>query len=244
MIADPKHADPSSRSSREIPLGRPRWAFWKGLLTGVAIEIPLLAVTVWILCQLGLANPSAGFMRIMRLTTVFAGIAALFTAGGVGRLAAYASVEGGRRRAVIVAARAHAAAGIGLVIIATVPHGELPSDPWGWVAIGAAGLVPGAVCGAIIGFVCSGQSAVIADVWSLATKPSEALRQLLDPKDLVKLGAALRTRTSTLFEGIFEPAPPPPPGEPDTRSQSEPKPSAPSTPAASSTTPTPERKDA
>jgi len=45
------------------------------------------------------------------------------------------------------------------------------------------------------------------DVWSLAKKPSEALRQLLSPEDLVKLGSALRTRTTNLFEGMFEPAP-------------------------------------
>jgi hypothetical protein len=33
---------------------------------------------------------------------------------------------------------------------------------------------------------------------------------MLSPGDLVRLGSALRTRTSTLFEGIFDPAPKPP----------------------------------
>ena len=72
--------------------------------------------------------------------------------------------------------------------------------------------MPGAVCGLVIGFVCSSASAVgLADVWSLTvSRPSGALRQLLDPRDIVKLGAALRTRTSTLFDGIFEPAEKPP----------------------------------
>ncbi|HET9484069.1 MAG TPA: hypothetical protein VFO79_08945, partial [Xanthomonadales bacterium] len=50
----------------------------------------------------------------------------------------------------------------------------------------------------------------LADVWSLTLKPGEALKTLLSPADLVRLGSALRTRTTTLFEGIFDPAPPPP----------------------------------
>ncbi|HEU0029974.1 MAG TPA: hypothetical protein VFQ53_05025 [Kofleriaceae bacterium] len=211
-MAVPKTPDPSSRSSREIHLGRPRWSFWKGLLTGAAIEIPLIAVTVFVLGRVGLAgNPTAGFMHIMRLTTVFAGTAALLTAGGIGRLAAYATVERGRRHAILAAARAHAAAGAGLVIIAIIPQRHLPTEASAWVAIAAVGLIPGAICGGVIGFICSGQSTVnLSDVWSLAAKPSEALRQLLDPKDLVRLGAALSERTTKLFEGIFDPAPPPP----------------------------------
>ena len=81
-------------------------------------------------------------------------------------------------------------------------------DHWGWLELAAIGLVPGAACGLAIGFVCSSASPVgLADVWSLTvSRPSGAIRQLLDPRDLVKLGHALRTRTSTLFDGIFEPA--------------------------------------
>ena len=195
----------------------PRWAFFKGVLTGAAIEVPILAATVWVLAQIDLADPDADFMRIMRLTTVFAGIAALFTAGGIGRLAAYASVQGGRRRAVFVAARAHAAASAGLVIIATIPHGHFPNGPWGWVGLASVGLIPGAICGAAIGFVCGGATNVgLADVWSLAQRPTGAIRQLLDPKDLVRFGSSLRSRTTNMFEGIFDPAPLPPenPAEP------------------------------
>ena len=180
-------------------------------MTGAAIEIPILAVTVWVLAQIDLADPDADFMRIMRLTSVFAGIAALFTAGGIGRLAAFAAASGGRRRAVFVAARAHAVASAGLVIIATIPHGHFPNGPWGWFGLAIAGLVPGALCGAAIGFVCGGVTAVgLADVWSLAQRPTGAIRQLLDPKDLVKLGSALRGRTTNMFEGMFDPAPLPP----------------------------------
>ena len=182
------------------------------MLTGAAIEVPILAITVWLLAQVELADPDAGLMRIMRLTTVFAGLAALLTAGGIGRLAAYASLDGGRRRAVIVGARAHAVASAGLVVIAVIPHGHFPATPLGWFGIACIGLIPGAMCGALIGFVCGGVTPMnLADVWSLAQRPSGALLQLLDPRDLVKLGAALRTRTTTLFEGIFDPAPAPPP---------------------------------
>jgi hypothetical protein len=226
-MSEPTPSTPTARSSKEIPVHKPRWSFFKGMLTGAAIEVPILAVTIALLAQVGLADPDAGFMRIMRLTTVFAGIAALFTAGGIGRLAAYASMQGGRRRAVIVGARAHAVASAGLVVIAAIPHGVFPDGPWGWVALAAAGLIPGAICGAIIGFVCGSPTTVgLAEVWSLAQRPTGAMLAMLDPRDLVKLGAALRTRTTTLFEGIFDPASPPPTTSTDTPKPEEPKPAA------------------
>jgi len=185
------------------------------MLTGVAIEVPALTAAVWVLAQLGIGNPDVPAMRIMRLTTVFAGVAALFTAGGIGRLSAYASMDGGRRRAMFVAARAHAAASAGLVLIAAIPHGQLPGRSLEWLAFPAAGLVSGAACGILIGVVCGGTAPVeLADVWSLARRPSEALRSWLDPRELVRLGAAVRHRTTNLFEGMFDPAPPPPSATP------------------------------
>lgn len=210
-MGDRQAPNVSTRSREQISAHRPRWGFWKGLLTGVAIEVPVLTATVWVLAQLGIGNPEVPIMRLMRLTTVFAGVAALFTAGGIGRLAAHASVDGGRRRAVFVAARAHAAASAGLVLIAAIPHGQLPGHSLAWLAFPAGGLVAGAACGALIGLVCGGTAPVeLADVWSLARRPSEALRSWLDPRELVRLGAAVRHRTTNLFEGMFEPAPPPP----------------------------------
>src|ERR1041384_5207143 len=90
-----------SAGSRDgISMHKPRWGFWKGLLTGAVIEVPALAATVWALAQLGFGNAEVPVMRILRLTAVFAGSAALLTAGGIGRVAPYASVEGGRRGAV------------------------------------------------------------------------------------------------------------------------------------------------
>jgi len=155
-------------------------------LTGAAIEIPLIAATVWLLARLGAGNPEAPLMHILRLTAVFAGVAALLTAGGIGRLAAYAFAEeprgqpseaapgadlaARRRRAIGRAARAHAVAGAGLVIIAAIPQGHLPETTAGWLALPAAGLAYGALAGAIIGVVCTSQTSLVqlADVWSLA----------------------------------------------------------------------------
>jgi hypothetical protein len=220
-MGDSRPANASARSGGVLPVQKPRWAFWKGLLTGAATEIPLLALAVWVLARLGVGDPDAELMRIFRLTAVFAGVAALLTAGGIGRLAAFAVVEGAaagddlgrrRRRAIFRAARAHAAASAGLVLIAAIPHGHLPDAPAGWLAFPAAGLVSGALAGAIIGLVCSSQTALVqlSDVWSLARKPKVALQHLIDAEELARLGAALRTRTTNLFDGIFEPAPPPP----------------------------------
>jgi hypothetical protein len=175
------------------------------------VEIPAIAGTVWVLARLGVGDASAPFFYVARMTTLFAGLAALLTAGGIGRLAAYASVDGGRRRAMFVAARAHAAASAGLVLIAAIPLGDLPDHPLGFLEILFAGAVVGAACGVLIGAVCGGAAPVAtADVWSLAKRPGEALRHLLSPEDIVKLGSTLRERTHHLFEGIFEPAAKPP----------------------------------
>jgi hypothetical protein len=182
------------------------------------IEVPAIAAGVWLLARFGIGDPDAPFMRILRLSAVFAGIAALLTSAGIGRLAAHASVDkpGGRKHAVLVAARAHAAAGAGLVLIAAIPHGHLPERGLGWLAILAVGAVMGAGCGAAIGAVCGGAAPVrIGDVMAAAIKrPSEALRQLLDPEDLIKLGAAVRDRTTQMIGGMFEPAERPPGDEP------------------------------
>src|SRR5512138_2052325 len=119
-------ASPSVRSSREIPVARPRWAFSKGVVVGALIEVPVFSLAVMALARLGIGDPDAEFLRILWLTAVFAGIAAALTAGGIGRLAASVTVERGRKRAVYQAARAHAMAGAGLMLIAVIPHGHLP----------------------------------------------------------------------------------------------------------------------
>jgi hypothetical protein len=73
------------------------------------------------------------------------------------------------------------------------------------------GAIAGWVCGATIGLVCGGAAPIgLSDVVALARTPGAALRQLLDPEDLLKIGAAVRHRTSRVFEGMFEPAKRPP----------------------------------
>jgi hypothetical protein len=214
-MADPRLPTVSTRLPAAFP---PRWGFFKGLLTGAVVDVPAIAVGVWLLARFGIGDRGAPFMHILRLTALFAGIAALFTAAGVGRLAAHASVDkiGGRRHAMKIAAQAHAAAGAGLLLIAIIPQGHLPEHAMGWIAIMLMGALVGAGCGAVIGAVCGGAAPVrIGDVMAAAIKrPSEALRQLLDPEDLIKLGAAVRQRTTTLLGGMFEPAERPPEDKP------------------------------
>ena len=208
-MPDPKLPPLTTR----LPAVPPPWGFWKGLLTGAVIEVPALATGVWLLARFGASDPDVGFMRMVRLTAVFVGIAAVFTAAGVGRLAAHASVDkiGGRRHAMFVAARAHAAASAGLIIIAAIPHGHLPAHRFAWLLLPIVGAAVGWLSGALIGIVCGGAAPVgIAEVMALARTPGHALRQLLDPEDLMKIGAAVRHRTQQMFGGMFDPAKPPP----------------------------------
>jgi len=206
-MPDPIVPSVSTRVPAAFP---PRWAFFKGLLTGAVIEVPALAVGVWLLGRLGIGNRNVPFMHLLRLSAVFAGVAAVLTAGGIGRLAAHASIDkiGGRRHAMFVAARAHAAASAGLLIIAIIPHGHLPHRGPVWLLIPMVGVAVGIVCGAAIGVVCGGAAPVgITDVMAIAIKrPTDALRSLLDPEDLLKLGAAVRQRTTQVLGGMFEPA--------------------------------------
>ena len=200
----------------------PRWGFVKGLLVGAVIEVPALAAGVWLLGRLGATDPEAGFMRLLRLTAVFAGIAAVLTAAGIGRVAAHASVDaiGGRRHAAFVAARTHAVASAGLVIIAAIPQGHLPAHHATWILFPLVGAAVGGVCGLAIGAVCGGAAPVsILDVLALARTPGAKLRHLLDPEDLVKIAAVVRSRTVQAFHDMFDPAQGPPAAPPE-----EPKP--------------------
>jgi hypothetical protein len=148
---------PAAGAQRGRPAAKrlPRLGFLKGAALGVVVVLPTVAAGVWVLARAGIGNPAVTMVEALRMATVFAGIAAVLTAGGIGRLAAHASVTpGGVRTAVIRAARAQAIASAGLVIIAAIPHGELPADPWTWSWFAAAGLIGGALSGVIIGLVC------------------------------------------------------------------------------------------
>jgi hypothetical protein len=156
----------SSRRDRRKPR-IPRYAFWKGAGTGVVVVIPLVAFAVWAAALVGITHHDDGVIACLRMTVIFAGLAAVLTSGGVGRLAAEASAEGGRPRAVMVAARAMAAGGAALTMIAAIPHGHLPTSPAGWVALAAVGAIMGAGGGAVIGLACAGELPTLQElgVW-------------------------------------------------------------------------------
>src|SRR5687767_15090846 len=97
----------AARAKRPPPFG-----FLKGAVLGFVVVIPAVAATVWGLARAGIGNPGITMVVSIRMTTLFAGTAAVLTAGGVGRLAAHASLlEHGRRVAVVRASRAQAVAG-------------------------------------------------------------------------------------------------------------------------------------
>jgi hypothetical protein len=158
----------------------PPYGFWKGASVGAVVVLPAVAGAVWLMGRLGIGNPTAGYIHMLRLTVVFAGLATVLTAGGIGRLTAQASVEGagGLPRAVWIGARTQAVGGAGLVVLAAIPEGDLPHAPWAWVALGGAGLLVGAGAGALIGLLCGGPAPVtLSDVVAIARWPTDALRR-------------------------------------------------------------------
>jgi hypothetical protein len=172
-----------ARSGKPLAPARPPFGFWKGLVVGGIVVVPAIAAAVWTLARLGIGKTGLGYVQAVRFTGLFAGIPALLTAAGIGRLAAQASIEGrgGRLRAVWMAALAQAASGIGLIIIAAMPNGDMPMEParWGWLACG--GVIAGALCGAVIGLACGGPMPDVSprelarDL--LITQPTELLRR-------------------------------------------------------------------
>jgi hypothetical protein len=145
----------------------PRHAFWKGAGTGILVVLPAIALAVWASARVGVTHHDHGVIECLRLAVIFAGLAGVMTAGGVGRLAAEASAVGGRPRAILVATRTMAAAGAALIIIAAIPNGELPMSPFGWVALGVMGAIAGAGGGAVIGLACAGELPTLQElgVW-------------------------------------------------------------------------------
>lgn len=157
----------------------PPFAFWKGAAVGAVVILPLVAATVWVLAHLGIGDRTVPWIVDLRFTAIFAGVATVLTAGGIGRLAAQASVEGegGLKRAIWIGARTQAVAGAGLVVLAAIPHGHLPHHHATWIWYGVAGVIAGAGGGAVIGVFCGGPAPVtLSDVVAVARWPADALR--------------------------------------------------------------------
>jgi hypothetical protein len=201
----------------------PAWAKLKGFVVGLIVEVPVFTAVLWAGGHVG-GLARSEFVPLMRLVASFSGIAALVTAIGVGRTAAYASVErgGGRWRSVRWASATHAVAGIGLAVIAGVAAGLFTPQRATWITIAAAGGIAGAVCGAMIGLVCGGPSPISAsDLVALAKRPTDIfVHAVIDPASgLVRMGGRVADRAGHaaselvegLVDGLFDPAAPPPP---------------------------------
>lgn len=161
--------------------GRPQpYAFWKAALLALLPLIPAIALAVWALARVGVGNPAAGLVEVLRLTVVFAGPAGLLTVGGIGRLAAEAGAARGRGHAAWVGARTLAVAGAGLALLAAIPLGELPTRWPGWVALCGAGAAIGAGTGALVGLAVGGPLPTLSDLGvpeRLQVDPLRALRR-------------------------------------------------------------------
>jgi hypothetical protein len=121
---------------------------------GFVVVVPVIAAAVWVLARFGIGDVGASYQRIIGFVSAFAGVPAILTAGGVGRLAAHASVKlrgGGLLGSIRAGALAFAAAGIGLVLLTAIPLGGLPPDPRRWLWLALAGAVAGVAAGAVIG---------------------------------------------------------------------------------------------
>ncbi len=152
-------------------------------------------------------------MTVVRMTSLFVGLPALVTAGGLGRFAAYETTQLERRDAVIRAVGVHALAGLLLTFIAALPHGYLPVSALNWLAMGIVGLTAGALCGAVIGIACTGAPPrQVQEMFSLVKRPGMSLRHLIESEDLGRIGAAVRHRASLMFDGLLDPAAPRPEG--------------------------------
>lgn len=211
-MPSPEPIEPSPDSPSENTRELPRWGFWKGLLVGTVLEIPAISTAVFVLPRLGLGPGAvAPAMTVVRMTSLFAGLPALITSGGIGRLAAYESVKRRRREAIGWAAGVHALAGALLTTIAALPHGYVPAGPLDWLVLALAGMVAGASCGAVIGVACTGAPPrQVTEMIELVKRPGLTLRQLIELEDLGRIGAAVRHRASQMFDGLLEPAEPRP----------------------------------
>lgn len=198
-VAAPTGAARPRRERRK----RPRRGFAKGAAVGALVVIPLISLAIFGVGRLGLGGERPSIIAALRLVFVFAALPGLLTAGGIGRLAAQASLDGGRPRAIWVAGRAAAVAGVGLAVVGAIPNGVIPDAHAGWAILGLAGLVAGALGGVAIGLACGGAMPTLAElgVWPQDNAVGRAAQRVVD--------RAIRRRRATTVAPT-PPADPPP----------------------------------
>lgn len=160
--------------SARTPTGkRPSRGFAKGTAVAALVVIPLISLGIWVAGRLGVGDLPPTLIGALRLTVLFAGIPALATCGGVGRLATEASHDGGRGRAAWVGGRTLAIGGAGLILLAAIPNGTIPGDRLGWGLLAAGGAVIGGFGGVLIGLLCSGELPTLAELgmWPRPDRP-------------------------------------------------------------------------
>ena len=162
------------------------------MAVGLLVLIPLISLAIYAASQAGIGERRNGIIAIVRLVSIFVALPALATAGGVGRLAAQASLDGGRPRAMWVAARALAFGGAGLVILGAIPTEVIPAAWPGWAALAVAGMLVGALAGVVVGLVCGGPMPSLTDlgVWPHDGSVGRAVERVMR-------GARRRRGTST-----------------------------------------------
>ncbi len=147
----PRREKPWDPARHEATLP-PRWGFLKGALLGFVFALPVTATAVWVLAHLGLGDPTS-YRRTLRFALVFAGIPAMLSAGGAGRVAARAAIARATtpvRRSVRAGALTFAPAGAGLVLLTALALGG-PASRAGWGFLALIGIGCGLVVGGVIG---------------------------------------------------------------------------------------------
>ena len=126
---------------------------------GLTVWIPLTALAVYLLTRMAGSSISPSFTQTIIITTIFAGLPALLTAGGIGRGTARATLTRWQRRTILALAMAQTAvAGAGLAFLSLVPLGDVPSAVERWLTVAAGGAAAGAIAGLMIGLWCSHRS--------------------------------------------------------------------------------------
>jgi hypothetical protein len=145
----------------------PRGAFLKGALLGCVIGIPLFAALTYALTLVGMRAVPYSLEHVFFIVAALGGLPLILSAGGVGRLAARASISPRRRPmlgGVFAAARALAVAGLGVVLIALTAVGGFPLSQREWALAAGAGVLGGVVLGSLVGaWAASGGSIASAD---------------------------------------------------------------------------------